>query len=219
MRTLHLLAAILFTMACQGQQVDWLQGGPVEQVQDPLAAAHCLASAPGMLVSVRMVDVTYIGVLKAYGNLAIEALDAATGTPTQTCLAGDSVRVRRAVVRSDGMAYLTGVFLGDRLELCDGSQLSAHGDGGTAPNLFLMAWDVSTGLPVWVRNLSVAHPDAVEVGALALDGQGRLWYTLQEVNEGHAIRVDASGQDVETRTVGNIQRCSGLSFDPWAACT
>lgn len=215
MRHLLVLPAFLFSITLSAQQLDWLHGTAVDYAMNPGMPKHSLASAPGLLVSARTTDVRFIYSTEVYGSVTLEKLDPTTGTVELACLLEDSVSVVHAVVDPAGIAYFSGFFIGDELELCDGTSLPGVAGVQFTENLFLMAWDLQTGSALWVRNLTATHPEGFDVGALTVDAQGRLWYAVLEFNDGHVIRVDATGSDVEVRTVGNIRRISGISLDPW----
>ncbi|MBX2980787.1 MAG: T9SS type A sorting domain-containing protein [Flavobacteriales bacterium] len=215
MRKSLLITAFLFTTAITAQQLDWLHGNGVDYDMNPGMPKHSLASAPGLLVSARTTDVRFIYSTEVYGSVTLEKLDPTTGAVELACLLEDSVSVVHAVVDPAGIAYFSGFFIGDELELCDGTSLPGVAGVQFTENLFLMAWDLQTGSALWVRNLTATQPEGFDVGALTVDAQGRLWYAVLEFNDGHVIRVDASGSDVEVRTVGNIRRISGISLDPW----
>lgn len=197
------------------QQVDWMTSSPVEYTMNPGMPRHTLASAQGRLVAARMVDVHFIYGITPYGAVALDALDPATGGTLLSCLLLDSVSINAAVVDPAGIAYIAGRFMGDVLEFCDGSQLPGIGGVLFTENHFLLAWDLTTGAPLWMRNLSATNPEGSDVPSLALDPEGHLWYVMQDFLDGRVVRVDESGGDVEVRDIHGIRRFGTISFDPW----
>jgi hypothetical protein len=207
--------ATAFTLSASAQTVNWLQGSPVDFELNPGMPTHVVASAPGRLVAMRTVDERILFGNTVYGSVALDALDPATGSLLLSCLLLDSVNVQAAAVHSDGIAYFTGKFMGDVLEFCDGSQLQGIGGGPFTENIFLLAWDLTTMAPLWMRNLSATYPDGYEVPSIALDHNGELWYIMQDFFEGRVVRVDADGNDAESRAISGIRRFGTISFDPW----
>lgn len=214
MRKTLLLHALAAAIALHAQQVTWLTSSPVDFTLNPAMARHEVASAPGHLVAMRTTNVSLVYSGTVYGSVALDALDPVMGDTWLSCLLTDSVSVGDAVVSPAGIAYFTGRFTGDVLAFCDGSQLPGIG-GFLTENHFLMAWNLNTGMPLWTRNLSMAHPDAGDVPSLALDPDGNLWYLMQDFQSGRVVRVDDSGNDVEVRPITGIRRFGTLSFDPW----
>ncbi len=214
MRKLLLGLATCASIIIHAQQVAWLSGSPVAYAMNPAMPRHELAAVPGHVVAMRMVDVAMVYGSTAYGLVALDALDPATGATWLSCLLTDSVSVGDAVVHPAGIAYFTGRFSGDVLEFCDGSQLPGIG-GFLTENLFLMAWNLNTGMPLWTRNLSVSHPNGYDVPSIALDPDGNLWYIMQDFLDGRVVRVDEEGNDVEVRPINGIRRFGTISFDPW----
>ncbi|MBK9175194.1 MAG: hypothetical protein IPM46_02420 [Flavobacteriales bacterium] len=212
-----LLPIILFAALSQAtaQQVSWLNSSPMDYSLNPGLPDQALASAPGRLVAMRTVYTSLIFGQEVYGDVALDALDPVSGSLLLSCLLLDSVSVDAAAVDPvNGIAYFSGRFVGDVLEACDGSQLQSIG-GFLTENHFLLAWDLVTGFPIWMRNLSVAHPDAVGVPSLAMDPDGNLWYAVEEWGIAKVVRVDADGADMETRVINNVRLIGTLSFDPW----
>lgn len=214
MRIRSIAFSLLFGTASFAQQVDWLIGPSVGWTLNPAMARHEIASAPGNLVAMRMVDVSLVYGSTVYGSVALDALDPATGSTWLSCLLTDSVSIGAVAVDPAGIAYFTGRFTGDVLEFCDGSQLPGIG-GFLTENHFLMAWNLNTGMPLWSRNLSVSHPNGTEVASIALDSNGDLWYIIRDFFDGQVIRVDVAGNDVEARDIQGVRRFGTISFDPW----
>ncbi|HRO98536.1 MAG TPA: hypothetical protein PLN54_03805 [Flavobacteriales bacterium] len=214
-RSLTVLAVALLFGTMHAQQVDWMTSSPVDYTMNPGMPRHTLASAPGRLVAARMVDVHFIYGITPYGPVALDALDPATGGTLLSCLLLDSVSIRAAVVDPAGIAYIAGRFMGDVLEFCDGSQLPGIGGTLFTENHFLLAWDLTSGAPLWMRNLSTTYPQCEDVPSLALDPEGHLWYIMQDFSDGRLVRVDGEGNDVEAREISGIRRFGTISFDPW----
>lgn len=214
-RSLTVLAVALLFGTMHAQQVDWMTSSPVDYTMNPGMPRHTLASAPGRLVAARMVDVHFIYGITPYGPVALDALDPATGGTLLSCLLLDSVSIRAAVVDPAGIAYIAGRFMGDVLEFCDGSQLAGIGGTLFTENHFLLAWDLTSGASLWMRNLSTTYPQCEDVPSLALDPEGHLWYIMQDFSDGRLVRVDGTGNDVEAREISGIRRFGTISFDPW----
>lgn len=213
----HTLYAIGFILSFQAtaQQVDWLTAAPMSFSLNPAMPDQALASAPGRLVAMHTVSNSLIFGQTLYGEVALDALDPVTGGVLLSCLLGDSVSVGAAAVDAAGIAYFTGRFMGDALEFCDGSQLAGIGGDPFTENHFLLAWDLTSGSALWMRNLSSSYPAAGDVPSLALDPDGSLWYIMQDFFDGRVVRVDASGSDAEVRDISGIRRFGTISFDPW----
>lgn len=215
MRQLLTVSLVASTLLINAQQVDWLASWPMAFGANPAMTDQVLASAPGHLVGMRQATGTFIYGSTVYGEALLERLDPANGEAMWSCSLFDTVNVESAVVSPDGMAYFAGRFMGN-LGLCDGSIIgSIPGQPTWTENLFLIAVDLNTGLIDWTRNLSFVHDQAVSISSLALDPQGRLWYALAEWGVGKAVRVDADGNDMETRIVDGVRTLGTISFDPW----
>ena len=214
MRSTILLGFGLLNIMLPAQSVDWLRSDEVGHIMNPGMPAHSIASTPARVVVMRTLDVDYSYGDKAYGSVALDALDPVSGDLLLSCLLGDSVAVGPVVAGGDGIAYISGRFMGDALVLCDGSMLGGVDGGDFTVNHFLLAWDMVTGSFLWTRNLSLNHVGAEDVPSLAIDTEGRLWYLLRNFSEGFAVRVDAEGADAEGRAITGIRHFGTLSFDP-----
>jgi len=197
------------------QQVDWLTSAPVAYTMNPSMPDQVLTSAPGYLVGERQLSGVFVYGQSLYGQAVLEQIDAVTGTQNWSCQLFDSVNVGSAVVSTDGIAYFAGSFMGS-LGLCDGSILGGVPNGGLwDENLFIIAVDLNTGLLQWTRNLSLTYDQESMNTSLAIDPEGNLWYTIEEWGVGRVVRVDANGDDVETRVIDGVRVFGTISFDPW----
>ncbi len=215
MRSIITLFIALAPAFLNAQEVTWLTASPVEYSMNPGMPRHTVASAPGHLVTMRMVDVAFIYGNAPYGAVAIDALDPATGGTLLSCLLLDSVFVSAVVVDPTGIAYFAGRFMGDVFEFCDGSQLAGIGGDLFTQNQFLLAWDLVSGSALWMRNLSATYPQGEDVPSIAIDPEGHPWYIMQDFLEGRVVRVDDAGNDVEIRGISGIRRFGTISFDAW----
>ena len=101
--------------------------------------------------------------------------------------------------------------IGD-LVLCDGSVL-AHSQGGWLDvDLYLMKFDAAGAL-LWARNLELTQPGVGTIGALAIDPDGSLWYATTDFVLTRINKVDADGNDVESRYIDGGKSIGGMSFD------
>ena len=215
MRNAILFLALFSAALLHAQQVDWLTSAPMAFSLNPAMPDQALASAPGRLVGMRTVSNSLIFGQTLYGEVALDALDPVTGGVLLSCLLGDSASVGAAAVDAAGIAFFTGRFMGDALEFCDGSQLAGIGGDPLTENHFLLAWDLTSGSALWMRNLSISYPEAADVPSLAIDPDGSLWFIMQDFFDGRVVRVDASGNDAEVRDISGIRRFGTISFDPW----
>lgn len=206
---------LLSASLIHGQQCDWLTSAPVAYENNPSMANVVLASAPDKLIAARQVSGVFVYGSDLYGEAALEQLDPETGSAIWSCLLSDSVNVESAVVSAEGKAYFAGRFMGD-MALCDGTVLGeVPGQTVWNVNLFLVAVDLNTGIIEWSRNLAFTHEEALGIPSLAIDPQGHLWYAVAEWGVGKAVRVDANGDDAETRIVDGVRNLGTISFDPW----
>jgi len=217
-------ASYVLAGALDAQQATWMTSSPVgypTNLSNNQMPMQTLASAPGRLVAARWLYLQGAGDTEYYGAVMLEAIDPATGSTLVSCPLMDTVEVTAIAVDPAGIAYIAGGFKGAVLELCDGSQLPGKDPseltGINGENHFLLAWDLSSGAPLWVRNISMSRPSCYLIPSLALDPQGRPWYLVNESGGmGYLVRVDVSGNDVEAREIGSdIFGLSTLSFDPW----
>ncbi|MGV3637501.1 MAG: hypothetical protein ACO1NQ_07620, partial [Flavobacteriales bacterium] len=203
----HTLVLIILgcTAALRAQQCTWLSSEPLAYESNPSMPNVVLASAPDRLVAALQNSGVFIYGSDLYGNATLLQLEPLDGTQLWYCPLGDSVNVESAAVSPSGKAYFAGRFMGD-LNVCDGSVIGGVQTGGPwTVNLFLIAVDLNTGLVEWKRNLTYTHEQALGVPSLAIDPAGRLWYAVMEWGVGKAVRVDESGQDVETRIVDGVR--------------
>lgn len=215
MRNLLVLSIMGCTAVLRAQQCTWLHAEPLAYESNPSMPNVVVASAPERLVAAWQNSGVFIYGSDLYGDAALVQLDPLNGSPLWSCPLGDTVNVESAAVSSSGMAYFAGRFMGD-LALCDGSVLGGVQDGGPwTVNVFLVAVDLTTGMVEWKRNLTSTHDQALGVPSLAIDPAGNLWYAVLEWGVGKAVRVDESGQDVETRIVDGVRNLGSISFDPW----
>lgn len=215
MRNLHTLSLLATTTLLHAQQCDWLTSASIDYDSNPSMANEVLAGAPGFVVAARQTSGVFLYGIDLYGEAVLERLNVDDGSVQWSCTLSDSVNVESAVVSADGKAYFAGRFMGN-MSLCDGSVLGGvPGQNAWYENLFLLAVDLNTGLVDWTRNLSFTHAEASGIPSLALDPQGRLWYAAAAWGTGKAVRVDATGADVEVRIVDGVRNLGTISFDPW----
>lgn len=197
------------------QQVDWLISSQVDYTLNPDLPDQALASAPGRLIGMRQTSITFIYGQRGYGEAMMEAIDPLSGAQEWSCALFDSVHVAAAAVDVNGMAYFAGSFMGT-IGFCDGSILTGvTGQPAFFENQFIAAVDLTTGLIAWTRNVSMVEPDAGNIASLALDPQGNLWYALSGWGLAMVVRVDALGNDAETRIIDGSRIIGTISFDPW----
>lgn len=215
MRNSILALSIVLIPAATAQQVDWLTSEPMAYTMNPDMPDQVLASAPGHLIGMRQTTVAFVYGQTAYGQAIMERLDPTTGAQVWSCALFDSVHVSAAAVGADGKAYFAGSFMGE-MGLCDGSMLGGvQGQTAWFENHFIVAIDLTTGFVEWTRNISMAQPNAGDIASLAIDPQGNLWYALSEWGIAKVIRVDALGNDAETRIIDGPRLIGTISFDPW----
>ncbi|HEX2617697.1 MAG TPA: hypothetical protein VHL57_09150 [Flavobacteriales bacterium] len=209
---LSVLAAL--PLLTNAQQVSWMESWPVAYTMNPAMASQVLAQGPaGELLSVRQSIGAFNYGSDLFGETRVERLDPATGAVLLSCTLGDSVMVDAGAVDAAGNMYVAGRFMGDLL-CCNAEVL-----GNTSPalwnvDLFLMAM-AADGTVLWLRDLSVDHPDEGAVASLAIDPSGDLWYALSEFELSHVVRVDAQGHDVDTRDIAGVRALGTIDFDPW----
>ena len=167
-------------------------------------------------MTARVDGVTQIYGSEVFGAAVVHRLDPGIGQPLWSCALGTTTTVNCGAVDDDGNVYVAGQFM-EALALCDGSTLG-HTGSGLDVDLFLIKFDPA-GMPLWKRNISIAQPNATMMAALAIDPNGDLWYATSDFMLTHINRVDASGNDVEIRTIDGGKTIGGMSFDPWAGCT
>ena len=214
MKTSRILSLLLILpQFLHAQQPDWLVGWPVNWTMNPSMPRHVLASSPGgELMTARVDGVTQIYGSEVFGSAVVHRLDPGIGQPLWSCALGTTTTVNCGAVDDDGNVYVAGQFM-EALALCDGSTLG-HTGSGLDVDLFLIKFDPA-GMPLWKRNISIAQPNATMMAALAIDPNGDLWYATSDFMLTHINRVDASGNDVEIRTIDGGKTIGGMSFDPW----
>lgn len=212
-RTSILAYALFFSTSASIAQVpDWLVGYPVSWNLNPGMPRHVLAASPGgHLMSARLVGPAFSYSPSVIGVCAVERLDPGTGQPMWSCALADSASVECGAVDDEGNVYVAGKMIGD-LVLCDGSVL-AHSQGGWLDvDLYLMKFDAAGAL-LWARNLELTQPGVGTIGALAIDPDGSLWYATTDFVLTRINKVDADGNDVESRYIDGGKSIGGMSFD------
>ncbi len=215
MITKRLLPLLLLSLphALAAQQPDWLVNWPVNWTLNPGMPRHVLASSPGgELMAARLDGAVQSFGISVFGSVVVHRLNPGTGQPLWSCSLTPNATVDCGAVDDSGNVYVAGQFMDD-LPLCDGSVLG-HTGSGLDVDLYLMKFDPN-GMLVWKRNLSVSQPDATMMAALAIDPNGDLWYATSDFLLTRINRVDASGNDVEFRTIDGGKTIGGMSFDPW----
>lgn len=214
MRSLIVLTVLLSAPA-MAQQPDWLVSWPVAYTMNPGMPRHVLASSGnGNLMSARLMSAAFNYGQDIMGTCAVERIDPATGQALWSCNLYDSVTVDCSAVDDLGNVYVAGKFMGG-LQLCDGSALGHTGVGWDL-DLYVVKFD-PTGLVLWSRNLSVTDPQASMISAITIDPQGRAWYTTSDFTLGRIARLNAQGNDAETRFIDGAKMIGGLDFSPSGA--
>lgn len=191
-----------------------MHSDPVDYTLNPGMPTHTLAAGPSRVLVMRTLAVDLVYGVEAYGDVAMDALDPGTGDMLLSCMLLDSVSVGAVAVSADGIGYVSGTFMGDVLECCDGSQLPALGTGPFNVNHFLLAWDLVTGEILWSRNLTADHSELEEVSDLTFDQEGRPWMLLRAFDAGAAVRFGPDGTEVESRSISGIRTFGTMRFDP-----
>lgn len=212
MRLSHSLLSLALCTGLSAQQVDWLTSASIDFNMNPGMPDEVLASAPGFLAHLRQLDSQLIYGQRLYGTLAVERLDPATGAVLWSCQLSQKVHPSAAVVSPDGILYISGSYMDD-MQLCDGSAMSGLG-GQFTENYFIVAFDMGSAMLLWERGLSTSYPNASDIPSLAVDHDGHLWYAEEEWGMARVIRVDAMGNDVETRLIDGVRRIGTISCDP-----
>lgn len=189
---------------------------PVNYAMNPGLPKHVLAASPGgNLMAARLATGVFSYGTEVFGSCYVERLDPTTGQPLWSCGMGDSLTVESGAVDEEGNVYVAGRFI-SYLALCDGTIL-----GNPQPVL----WDVDLyllkfspgGLVLWSRNISMMDADASMIPELAIDPQGSLWYSTCDFFTTRIVRVDADGNDVETRVIDGAKTIGGMAFGPSGA--
>lgn len=214
-RSSVLAASAAIALSTTAQTVEWLNSAPTGWALNYSLPSHFIRTSPNgsYVLAARLSAGGFAYGLDVYGTVTIEGVEPATGLPLAGCMLEDSVLVQSALVDDNGVAYVGGSFIGD-LQLCSGSITSGTGSGWDA-DLFLLAFDLNTGLVLWSRNLSIAHPQAVSVPVITQDNNGTVWYATEEFHTGKVTSIDALGNDLVTWTIDGLRTLSGVSFDPW----
>lgn len=214
MKTSAMLSLLLFLpQVLHAQQPDWLLGWPVDWNMNPATPRHVMASSPGgALMAARLATATQPYGSELFGEVVAHRLDPGTGQPLWSCGLFPAATVDCGAVDDSGNVYVAGRFM-DNMPLCDGSVLG-HTGTGLDVDLYLMKFDPD-GMLLWKRNLSMSQPDVTMMAALTIDPNGDLWYATSDFMLTRINRVDASGNDVELRTIEGGKTIGGMSFDPW----
>lgn len=203
----------LFTQGTSAQQIEWLNAAPVGWDLNYQMPGHLILASPNGHVSVAR----QFGDGMSYGqdvfnSVMVERIDPATGLSLGGCPMADSVLVESMVVGDDGITFVAGRFMG-AIQFCDGSTLSG-GPGFLNTDLFIAAFGEDNFHPLWSRNLSLTHPEAQRIPAMAIDATGNVWYGIEEFETIRLISIDAQGNDVDERTINGTRVLGGFSFDP-----
>ena len=207
--------SLLSALESRSQQPDWLVAWTVNWSLNPAYPQHRLARGDnGQLYASRLVDARLNYGLDLFGSVALERIDPGTGQALWSCTLGDSAVMDALAVGDDGTLYAAGRFMGS-LNMCAGPVMPNHGSG-LDQGISLLAIDMNGSL-LWSMDLSIAHPDAEDIGAMAVDPSGGVWVALENFGVADLVRFDGNGDETESRTIDGSKLVGGMDFAPSGA--
>lgn len=196
------------------QEVQWLKSWPMDYNQNPILPNQLLVSTSDVLFGVRLTSYKFPYGTDIFGDLSLDHYDVSNGELLWSCELSGNIAASAATIEESGLVFITGKFIGEQLETCQGMTLTGGG-GQFQVHHFLMALNLNDGEILYLRNLSLTHPNANAISSLAIDPEGRLWYVVEEWGSAKIVRVNEAGVDQETRILNGPRRIGTLSFDPW----
>ncbi len=182
--------------------------------QNPILPNQLLVSTSDLLFGVRLTSYNFPYGTDIFGDLSLDHYDVSNGELLWSCELSGNIAASAATIEESGLVFITGKFIGEQLETCQGITLTGGG-GQFQVHHFLMALNLNDGELLYLRNLSLTHPNANAISSLAIDPEGRLWYAVEEWGTAKIVRVNEVGVDQETRILNGPRRIGTLSFDPW----
>lgn len=211
MKHLVQIALLSFCTSLSAQSVQWLHGSPLSDDLNPGAVSNVLCTTDAEHVYAgRTTERTYSYNL-AFGHTVVERYGA-TGETIWSLAIGDSVALECMASDASGNVIVGGQFFGTAHITATDSITDLFGP--FYPETFLLALDAD-GDVLWHRNVSPGEFDEADVQAITFDPQGRAWYALSTFFHASLIRLDAEGNDSETRVIDNSKTIGSLSFDFW----
>ncbi len=217
MKKLFLIAACaLPVLRAPAQSFSWIEYEPVQYNLNPVFTNFGIeldeANSRVYAIYLETGNVTFN--LDVYGDVILEARDL-SGTKNWDVSFGSKVAAPAVQTDGQGNVYVGGGFM-DTLSFGPGQFLVNTGFGFDV-NYFIAKFDPAGNL-LWSRNLSTTWTDAVSLEDLDADPAGNIWYaltTLSTKRHARITRIDAAGNDVQTRSIQGPLTVGSISFDPW----
>ena len=204
------LASFSFSGFTFAQQVQWLHSAPINYSLNPEMPVQPACVSGDKIFAARLVNYSLNFGVDILGTMAIECYD--TSSILQwSYLIGQKVVVESITADVNGNVYVGGVYM-ETLHL-DGNDSLVNTGSGFDTNICLLSFDASGNLR-WKRNVSLTHPLAYNLSALAIDHQENCWYGLMYFDSISVKKIDANGNDQQSHILAGTRSMNSFSFDP-----
>jgi hypothetical protein len=201
------------------QSFAWIDDDPVNFSQNPYMTNFGLEldESHGRLYTLHLDAGHQNFNLVVYGEVTLEARDL-SGNLVWDLPMGNKVSVPMIETNGQGDVYVAGGFM-DTLFFSP-AQFMVNTGSGFDIDYFIAKFD-ATGNLLWSRNLSNTWTNVLTMSLqdIESDPNGDIWYALSTLTGnkhlGHFTKIDAAGNDLQTRTIENIITIGAISFDPW----
>jgi hypothetical protein len=217
MKSIILLALIIVqTSVAFTQSFTWIDTQPVNYSLNPNYTNFAIElDEPGNRVySVYLESGNETFSLQVFGDLKMESRDL-NGNLIWTRAIGNRVNVPMIETDGAGDIYIAGSFM-DTLEFSPGNILVNTGTGFNL-NYFIAKFDAA-GNFLWSRNLSTSINNIFSIEDIESDHNGDVWYAICTITNkrfSYITQIDASGNDLQSRTIEGAVTVGAISFDPF----
>lgn len=126
---------------------------------------------------------------------------------------GPKVSVQELTCDNFGNYYVAGV-MDDDLIIGNTDTIPFFNITISTKNNFIFQVNAS-GQVGWKRNVSQQWPTYNGIHGLAASPSGDVWYAMTDFFLAKIIRLDATGNDTQIRTIDNGKTIGAIAFDPW----
>ncbi len=210
------ICIIALATVTYSQSFTWIDSSPVNYNLNPYYTNFAveLDESNNRVYSIYLEAGNEIYSSHVFGDLIMESRDL-NGTLVWSKPLGNKVNVPMIETDGTGAIYIAGSFM-DTLVFSPGNTLINTGSGFNL-NYFIAKFD-ATGNFLWSRNLSASINNIFSIEDIESDHNGNIWYaicTLTNKRFAYITRIDAMGNDLQSRTIEGAVTVGAISFDPF----
>ena len=196
------------------QNYDWVQSEKIDFQQNPSYISYPVAfdKVNGRVIAARPDIGSFIYNQDLYGTTFLESRDS-NGVLLWQLEMGPNVSVQELTCDDFGNYYVAGV-MDEELILGSNDTIPFFNITVSTKNNFIFQIDAS-GQIGWKRNVSPQWPSYNGIQGLAASPSGDVWYAMTDFFHAKIVRLDASGNDTQIRTIDNGKTIGAIAFDPW----